>query len=211
MLLKMSISLSGTGRSSVAIASFLAFAFSLLLAPLSPLSASELPMGAMDETPEVSEVLVRKEERRLYLLSGDQVVRSYRIGLGDNPSGHKLYEGDKRTPEGKYVLDWRNSNSDFYKSIHISYPNAEDREQASAWGLDPGGSIMIHGLPNEAGDMAFAFLGLAGPMAASPSVTRKWTKSGNWWLMARQYGLSPDTDPIPASCVDSCCNIKLLS
>ena len=120
MLLKMSISLSGTGRSSVAIASFLAFAFSLLLAPLSPLSASELPMGAMDETPEVSEVLVRKEERRLYLLSGDQVVRSYRIGLGDNPSGHKLYEGDKRTPEGKYVLDWRNSNSDFYKSIHIS-------------------------------------------------------------------------------------------
>ncbi|MEO9587907.1 MULTISPECIES: L,D-transpeptidase family protein [Marinobacter] len=117
-------------------------------------------MGAMDETPEVSEVLVRKEERRLYLLSGDQVVRSYRIGLGDNPSGHKLYQGDKRTPEGKYVLDWRNSNSDFYKSIHISYPNAEDREQASAWGLDPGGSIMIHGLPNEAGDMAFAFLGL---------------------------------------------------
>jgi len=160
MLLKMSISLSSTGRSSVAAACFLAFVFSLLLAPLSPLSASELPMGAMDETPEVSEVLVRKEERRLYLLSGDQVVRSYRIGLGDNPSGHKLYQGDKRTPEGKYVLDWRNSNSDFYKSIHISYPNAEDREQASAWGLDPGGSIMIHGLPNEAGDMAFAFLGL---------------------------------------------------
>ncbi|MFO7994475.1 MAG: L,D-transpeptidase family protein [Marinobacter sp.] len=122
--------------------------------------ASELPMGAMAEAPEVSEVLVRKEERRLYLLSGEQVVRSYRIGLGDNPSGHKLYEGDKRTPEGEYVLDWRNPDSDFYKSIHISYPNKQDREQASAWGLDPGGSIMIHGLPNDAGDMAFAFLGL---------------------------------------------------
>ena len=117
-------------------------------------------MGAMDETPEVSEVLVRKEERRLYLLSGDQVVRSYRIGLGDNPSGHKLYQGDKRTPEGKYVLDWRNSNSDFYKSIHISYPSERDRELASAWGLDPGGSIMIHGLPNNVGDMAFAYTGL---------------------------------------------------
>ncbi|MBL3556326.1 L,D-transpeptidase family protein [Marinobacter sp. JB05H06] len=125
-----------------------------------PVAASELPMGAMVEDPEVSEVLVRKEERRLYLLSGEQVVRSYRIGLGDNPSGHKLFEGDKRTPEGEYVLDWRNPNSDFYKSIHISYPNEQDRELASAWGLDPGGSIMIHGLPNEAGDMAFAFLGL---------------------------------------------------
>lgn len=125
-----------------------------------PVTASELPMGAMAEAPEVSEVLVRKEERRLYLLSGEQVVRSYRIGLGDNPAGHKLFEGDKRTPEGKYVLDWRNPNSDFYKSIHISYPNKQDRELASSWGLDPGGSIMIHGLPNEAGDMAFAFLGL---------------------------------------------------
>lgn len=123
-------------------------------------TASELPMGAMAEAPEVSEVLVRKEERRLYLLSGEQVVRSYRIGLGDNPSGHKLFEGDQRTPEGEYVLDWRNPNSDFYKSIHISYPNKQDREMASSWGLDPGGSIMIHGLPNEAGDMAFAFLGL---------------------------------------------------
>ncbi|KPP96869.1 MAG: hypothetical protein HLUCCO03_03130 [Marinobacter sp. HL-58] len=132
----------------------------LLVLAGNPATASELPMGAMAEAPEVSEVLVRKEERRLYLISGEEVVRSYRIGLGDNPSGHKLYEGDKRTPEGEYVLDWRNPDSDFYKSIHISYPNKQDREQASAWGLDPGGSIMIHGLPNEAGDMAFAYLGL---------------------------------------------------
>ncbi len=132
----------------------------LLTLASNPVAASELPMGAMDEAPEVSEVLVRKEERRLYLLSGEQVVRSYRIGLGDNPSGHKLFEGDKRTPEGEYVLDWRNPDSDFYKSIHISYPNKQDRELASSWGLNPGGSIMIHGLPNEAGDMAFAFLGL---------------------------------------------------
>lgn len=138
----------------------LAVLIGLLSLAGNPVTASELPLGAMADTPEVSEVLVRKEERRLYLLSGEQVVRSYRIGLGDNPSGHKLYEGDERTPEGEYVLDWRNSNSDFYKSIHISYPNKQDRELASAWGLDPGGSIMIHGLPNEAGDMGFAFLGL---------------------------------------------------
>lgn len=87
-------------------------------------------------------------------------MRSYRISLGDNPVGHKLYEGDKRTPEGDYLLDWRNANSDFYKSIHISYPSPQDRELAEAWGLNPGGSIMIHGLPNDAGDLAFAFAGL---------------------------------------------------
>ena len=58
------------------------------------------------------------------------------------------------------MLDWRLPDSDFYKSIHISYPNERDRELADAWGLDPGGSIMIHGLPNNAGDMAFAYVGL---------------------------------------------------
>lgn len=108
----------------------------------------------------VTQVLVRKSERRLYLLDHDEVVRQYPISLGDNPKGHKLYEGDERTPEGDYVLDWRNPGSDFHRSIHISYPNARDKELANAWGLDPGGSIMIHGLPNNAGDMAFAFAGL---------------------------------------------------
>lgn len=108
----------------------------------------------------VDQVLVEKKKRRLYLMSGDEVVRSYRISLGDNPKGHKLYEGDKRTPEGDYTLDWRNAGSDFYKSIHISYPSAKDREMAENWGLSPGGSIMIHGLPNGSEDMAFAYTGL---------------------------------------------------
>jgi murein L,D-transpeptidase YafK len=108
----------------------------------------------------VSKVVVRKGERRLYLMDGEDVVRSYRISLGDNPEGHKLYEGDERTPEGDYTLDWRNTESDFYKSIHISYPSEQDRELASAWGLNPGGSIMIHGLPNNVGDLAFAYAGL---------------------------------------------------
>lgn len=109
---------------------------------------------------DINTVLVRKSERRLYLMDDDQVVRSYRISLGDNPEGHKLYEGDERTPEGEYTLDWRNASSDFYKSIHISYPSPQDREAARSWGLSPGGSIMIHGLPNDAADMAFAFRGL---------------------------------------------------
>jgi len=120
------------------------------------------PQGQQDESlsASIDKVLVRKGERRLYLMSGEQVVRSYRISLGDNPNGHKLYEGDERTPEGEYTLDWRNPNSDFYKSIHISYPSVQDKELARNWGLSPGGSIMIHGLPNGAEDMAFAFKGL---------------------------------------------------
>ncbi len=141
-------------------AAILMAAIFLFLTTPGTASATELAMLMTDTQPEVNQVLVKKKERRLYLLSGETVVRSYRIGLGDNPSGHKLYEGDERTPEGDYTLDWRNSNSDFYKSIHISYPNSRDRELASAWGLDPGGSIMIHGLPNEAEDMEFAYVGL---------------------------------------------------
>jgi len=108
----------------------------------------------------VSKVLVKKGQRRLYLMNGEEVIRSYRISLGDNPEGHKLFEGDQRTPEGDYTLDWRNSGSSFYKSIHISYPSKKDREMAENWGLNPGGSIMIHGLPNGSEDMAFAYTGL---------------------------------------------------
>lgn len=82
------------------------------------------------------------------LLIDDQPIRSYRISLGENPVGHKQQEGDERTPEGDYLLDWRNPNSSFYKSIHVSYPNAQDRARAKQRGVDPGGMIMIHGRPN---------------------------------------------------------------
>lgn len=111
-------------------------------------------------TVQVDKVLVKKSERRLLLLQDGKPVRDYRISLGSNPEGHKLYAGDNRTPEGSYTLDARNANSDFYKSIRISYPSEEDRRKAAAWGQDPGGAIMIHGLPNESNDWAFAYRGL---------------------------------------------------
>ncbi|WP_404366501.1 murein L,D-transpeptidase family protein [Marinobacter sp.] len=141
---------------------FPALAVSLVLTMLSSAGqATEFNVAMLDRSPlHVNQVLVRKEERRLYLMSDEEVIRSYRISLGGNPYGHKLFEGDQRTPEGSYTLDWRNPGSDFYKSIHISYPNKNDRSQAAAWGQDPGGSIMIHGLPNGAEDMAFAYTGL---------------------------------------------------
>jgi murein L,D-transpeptidase YafK len=93
-------------------------------------------------------VRIDKSERRLELLSGEKVVRSYAMALGANPVGHKSSEGDERTPEGRYVLDWRNPGSGYYRSIHISYPNAQDVAAAKRAGVDPGGMIMIHGQPN---------------------------------------------------------------
>jgi murein L,D-transpeptidase YafK len=97
------------------------------------------------ESPKADRVLVDKSERQLYLLRGDEVWKTYTIGLGFSPDGQKQREGDGRTPEGDYVLDWRNPNSSFYLSIHISYPNEEDEARASALGVSPGGAIFIHG------------------------------------------------------------------
>lgn len=96
---------------------------------------------------EADRVVVLKRERRLLLMHRDRILRVYRIALGRNPEGHKVRRGDGRTPEGRYVLDWRNSQSRFYRSIHISYPNAADRARAHRLGVRPGGDIMIHGLP----------------------------------------------------------------
>ena len=96
----------------------------------------------------VDKVLVKKSRREMYLLSGDTVVRSYHIALGANPTGDKQRRGDERTPEGTYTLDFKNPNSAYYKSIHISYPGPEDIRRAMRQGVDPGGEIMIHGQKN---------------------------------------------------------------
>ena len=93
-------------------------------------------------------VVVEKAQRKLHLVRDGEAFRTFDIALGIRPVGDKEYEGDFRTPEGRYVLDTRNSNSEFFLSIHVSYPNREDVREARAKGLDPGGAIMIHGLPN---------------------------------------------------------------
>ena len=94
-------------------------------------------------------VLVRKKERKLYLYTGHDVVKSYKIALGKEPVGQKQREGDSRTPEGLYTLDWRNPNSRFFRSIHVSYPNVVQARSAKEAGIDPGGEIMIHGQPSD--------------------------------------------------------------
>src|SRR5690606_8110436 len=85
------------------------------------------------------EVLVVKSERKLYLLKKGEVLREFNVSLGLMPIGHKQREGDYRTPEGRYVLESRNPSSDYFLSIKVSYPNAEDRARAKALGVDPGG------------------------------------------------------------------------
>ena len=104
------------------------------------------------------EVLVKKGQRRLYLMRDGAPFRTYRVALGFAPEGHKEREGDGRTPEGRYVLNWRNANSRFTKAINISYPNAQDRARAAARGDRPGGAIMIHGEPRRRVDPALGDL-----------------------------------------------------
>ena len=94
------------------------------------------------------QVIVVKSQRTLTLLSRGKILRTYKVALGGSPLGPKEQQGDHKTPEGHYVLDRRNANRRFYKSIHVSYPNRQDEQNAARRGVSPGGDIMVHGLPN---------------------------------------------------------------
>ncbi|MBK5965493.1 hypothetical protein CCR95_15700 [Thiocystis minor] len=152
------------------------------LAPAAPamsfLPAFDLPQSTENKPPEfrplnpgmADRVVVKKAERRLYLMRGDQPLRTYAIALGVRPEGPKRLEGDGRTPEGRYVLDRRNPRSSYRKSVHLSYPNARDRLRAHAKGGRPGGMIMIHGQPNghrggapREGDWTFGCIAVSNP------------------------------------------------
>jgi murein L,D-transpeptidase YafK len=93
-------------------------------------------------------VLVEKAKNTLTLFKNGKVIASYHVVFGGNPVGHKEQEGDERTPEGKYLLDSKNAKSSYYKSIHISYPNAKDLANAKKKGVSAGSAIMIHGQKN---------------------------------------------------------------
>ncbi|WP_227676338.1 L,D-transpeptidase family protein [Psychrobacter arenosus] len=118
-------------------------------------AVASIPVGniPLNEV-KIDKVVVDKSSRNMALLSQGEVVRSYRIALGDNPQGHKREEGDERTPEGIYTLDYKNENSIAHRSIHISYPNAADKADAASRGVSPGGDIMIHGQMNGFGSLA---------------------------------------------------------
>ncbi|AKV06882.1 MULTISPECIES: L,D-transpeptidase family protein [Pseudomonas] len=96
----------------------------------------------------IEKVLVLKSAHQLQLIADGKPLRTYRISLGKQPKGAKLMEGDKRTPEGFYWVDWRKVSDRFNLAMHISYPNVSDSARARREGVEPGGMIMIHGTPD---------------------------------------------------------------
>jgi murein L,D-transpeptidase YafK len=123
-----------------------------LLALFSLASVSSWAFSATDRplppTAMADKVVVLKSYRQLLLMRGDEVLKRYIVSLGGNPVGPKIRQGDNKTPEGSYVLDRHNVNSQYHRSIHISYPNADDVARARKLGVSPGGELFIHGLPN---------------------------------------------------------------
>ena len=115
---------------------FRIFAF-ILLSCLLTFSASSMEKADL--------VVVKKSLRLMTLFANGKTIKTYHIAMGDNPKSHKTKEGDEKTPEGRYILDYKKSDSAFYKAIHISYPNEADILAAKAKGVNPGGYIMIHG------------------------------------------------------------------
>jgi len=110
-----------------------------------PRGLNFVPKGTYEKA---DRVLLEKRERRLTLFKNGTILKIYKIVLGRNPEGKKTEEGDNRTPEGHYIIDGRNGRSKFHLSLHISYPNKDDIAQANKRGVEPGGDIMIHGMPN---------------------------------------------------------------
>jgi murein L,D-transpeptidase YafK len=136
----------------------LALAWVLAIATLAStpaaLAEGQLPSSALASSsvepalPLADRVVVQKTDRKLMLLRNGEVLRTYKVALGLRPEGHKQYEGDFRTPEGRYRLTRRNPNSEYFLSIQIDYPNDQDVARARRQGQRPGGAIMIHGQPN---------------------------------------------------------------
>ncbi|WP_284179119.1 L,D-transpeptidase family protein [Rhabdaerophilum sp. SD176] len=116
---------------------------------LSKISRNAPPL--VDRSERADLIIIRKSERSLKLIRKNTEIRSYTVSLGRNPSGHKQQEGDKKTPEGRYFIDFRNQRSAYHLALRISYPNAVDSAVAAARHVPPGSDIMIHGIRNGLG------------------------------------------------------------
>lgn len=103
------------------------------------------PVGLADS------IVIEKKAHRLTLFHMGKPMRRYLIALGRQPKGDKVSRGDRRTPEGVFSIESRNENSEYHLSLRISYPDDRHRARAEALGVDPGGDIYIHGLPNGRG------------------------------------------------------------
>lgn len=140
-----------TNRPASGVRRVLALFATLCLTGLSPdvTSAASMVRFNFDWT-EAERIVIDKSSRSLTLIRKDKVERTFPIVLGGNPVGHKTEKGDLKTPEGEYFINYKNLNSRYYLSVRISYPNDKDLQRARTLGVQPGGNIMIHGLPNNA-------------------------------------------------------------
>ena len=118
------------------------------------LCAGQKTTISAQSTVAVDSIVISKSAHTLSLMSGKTVLKTYRVALGRGSSGAKQFEGDNRTPEGKYIIDEKKTSTKFHKALHISYPNADDRAKAAKLGKSPGADIEIHGLP-----ASFAWVG----------------------------------------------------
>ena len=105
----------------------------------------------LDKSISIDKILVEKSKRQLHVYSKGELIKTYKISLGREPIGKKQFEGDKKTPEGLYYINGKNSASGYYKNLGVSYPNAEDIKYAEKMKKSPGGLIKIHGLRNGLG------------------------------------------------------------
>jgi len=135
----------------------------------------------------VDRIVIEKSKRTMTLYREGQEVKSYNIALGRDPVGHKLMQGDQRTPEGVYFIDYRISNSVYHKALHISYPNMIDVERAKALGVSPGGKIMIHGMKEDKfwmGDVHYLFNWTNGCIAVTNSeIEEIWALVPDWTMV----------------------------
>ena len=118
---------------------------------LSIIAYANWPMSPIADGMAVDSVVVYKSKRLMELHRNGKMVKQYAISLGGNPIGHKSQEGDQRTPEGTYIIDYHKIDSAFHYALHINYPNKDDVEAAKKLGVSPGGLIMIHGVRNGLG------------------------------------------------------------
>ena len=134
--------------------------------------------------PQIDYIRVVKSARAMELYAGGQLAHTIeRIQLGDAPEGHKRFQGDERTPEGRYTIDYGNPGSSYHLSLHISYPSAQDNAFARAQGRSPGGLIFIHGQPN---DLPAGRSRATGPTAASQCRTKRSRPCGKRSATARR-------------------------
>jgi murein L,D-transpeptidase YafK len=127
------------------------FLLVVLVVALGIAAAAHLNIDPLPRDTVADRVLVEKSARRLTLLRDGKALKTYRMVLGRVPSGPKEFEGDQRTPEGIYSIDFHKPDSDYHLALHVSYPEQRDIDRAALQGLSAGSDIMIHGLPNGRG------------------------------------------------------------